>query len=442
MLFVADTFVPLAPLNLLSTLIVTPLPPSLPPLCHLDCNYDTIPQASRCHRIEGALTLHLPPNHSISTLLSSVALATLRAIEGGMRDGSLKLAHEDIHKLHFLDTSYALTPTVLEDFDKVEGADSLGEEPDGVKRAGLIVGILIPLLIVCCCCFAGLMLWRRRRYTPSEDDVDTSEEDDMLGTKGLEAEELSRNPRSSMANSWNGGRDGGFDSRGGEDEDTASDDYESYDEETVWDGSSAAGSARNRTAVASYDDGDEGSEGYSEHSVEEEKCQEDEEWQWQDDYPSSQSFERSEATEDHADLADINANIVCNDNHDHNDALSRISTGSSALAAMGVASTLVATSHSPQQTINGSARATSEASAPARSECSKHSKQEEDLDDDDSHDDDVSSEEDRGSVNPLDPIFENQRRDREKKRKAKKRQKRIRRRYERMNVDGSVDGDP
>jgi len=243
------------------------------PLSQQECEFISNPQVTtqHCHRVEGALTLYFPPNYSLSTLLSSTALATLRAIEGGMNDGSLRLAHDDIRKLHFLSSSYDLHPTVLLPNDDAESVLEDGSSEGG--NIGLILGIIIPLLLLgccCCCCGIGLFLWKRRRDNKPEDDESSVGSDDIVNAKRIIRRE---ERRSSRNDDVAGRRRGGLDDYD-EEEDTDTDDDQgttssddSYNDDTT---STNRSGASQRSKTSNDDNSDSSNSNNSRDSEEEE----------------------------------------------------------------------------------------------------------------------------------------------------------------------------
>ncbi|KAL7536381.1 hypothetical protein ACHAWF_005448 [Thalassiosira exigua] len=130
-----------------------------------ECTLDESPLAAgaKCHVVEGALTLHFPPNYSINTLIQGAQLSTLNAIRDGMFDGSLleDVGHPAILKLTLLEGSYSLAPILPKDPSKDEVV-AIQEEPKKGGSAGLIAGVVVTLLVLCCC-GGGLFVVRRRR---------------------------------------------------------------------------------------------------------------------------------------------------------------------------------------------------------------------------------------------------------------------------------------
>jgi len=139
--------------------------PSDFPLTNKECEF--APPAypnTKCHVMEGALTLYFPPNYSISTLVQGAQLTTLNSIRESMANGDLaKISHPAILNLKLLDSSYSLRPIIP------PGMQILEDEGDkGGGSGGLVAGILIPLLLLCCC---GCCFFRWRRGGGTLDDL-------------------------------------------------------------------------------------------------------------------------------------------------------------------------------------------------------------------------------------------------------------------------------
>jgi len=129
-------------------------------------------KSTQCHHIEGALTLYFPPTYSLTSLLSSTTLTTLKSIQEGMEKGTLKESHHGILDLTFLDGSFSLTP-ILPGDKSVDSSSTEGSKGNG----GLVAGIVIPLLLVLC---LGVLLgWRTHQAKKSalnEEELDMEED--------------------------------------------------------------------------------------------------------------------------------------------------------------------------------------------------------------------------------------------------------------------------
>jgi len=248
------------------------------PLRQQGCESEFIPSDPnvQCHRMEGALTLYFPPNSPIhSSTLSSTTLTMLRAIEGGMNDGSLLLSHPDIRKLHFAaKESYSDFPELGRGgASDSNGGVMVGNDPDG-SNLGLILGIAIPLLLVCCCClgFGAWKVLRRDSLNDNDDDGESSHVEMVMP------------------------EDKAFDDEEGDDEDytdSSSDDYDDdYDEEDE-DADSGSDYAEDdddhgtADASESYDemDAEEGGSARSQSQDQEEPSPNNRDyWDFDDDY--------------------------------------------------------------------------------------------------------------------------------------------------------------
>lgn len=105
--------------------------------------------------MEGALTVHFPPNKSVYTYVQGAQFSTLNAIRDGMAYGHLSTTHPSILGLKLLDSSYSLKPYITPELE-----EAIVQERDK-KNANIAAAVLIPLFILCCCgcCF---FLWKRR----------------------------------------------------------------------------------------------------------------------------------------------------------------------------------------------------------------------------------------------------------------------------------------
>ena len=105
--------------------------------------------------MEGALTLHFPPDYSVFTYVQGAQFSTLNTIRDGMAYGHLSKVHPSILGLKLMDSSYSLAPFITPELQ--EAIVNQREK----RNANIAVAILVPLFILCCCgcCF---VLWKRR----------------------------------------------------------------------------------------------------------------------------------------------------------------------------------------------------------------------------------------------------------------------------------------
>jgi len=120
--------------------------------------------------MEGALTVHFPPEDSVFNYIQGVQFSTLNTIRDDMAYGHYNSDHASILELKLLDSSYSLEPFVTPELQDAINNRQIKQ------RANVAAAVLVPLFILCCCgcCF---FLWKRR-----PDDVDDLHDmvDDMF----------------------------------------------------------------------------------------------------------------------------------------------------------------------------------------------------------------------------------------------------------------------
>ena len=122
-----------------------------------DCQFQIPNINTRCHVMEGALTLHFPPNYSVEQLVQGAHLSALNKLRESMADGSLAYSHESLMDLNFLPSSYTLRPIIDSAFTARLAGSGSGDASSKSVPIGAIVGVIIPLLLCCfcgCCVFA------------------------------------------------------------------------------------------------------------------------------------------------------------------------------------------------------------------------------------------------------------------------------------------------
>ena len=110
--------------------------------------------------MEGALTLHFPPNYSVEQLVQGAHLSALNKLRESMADGTLALSHPALMDLNFLPSSYTLRPIVDSAFSGLNVGTASVKSAKPVP-VGAIVGVIIPLLLLCCCGGCVFACWRK-----------------------------------------------------------------------------------------------------------------------------------------------------------------------------------------------------------------------------------------------------------------------------------------
>ena len=105
--------------------------------------------------MEGALTVHFPPDYSVFTYVQGTQFSTLNTIRDGMSYGHLSKTHPSILGLKLMDSSYSLPPFVTPELQ-----EAIVNEREQ-RNATIAVAVLVPLFILCCC-GCCIFLWKRR----------------------------------------------------------------------------------------------------------------------------------------------------------------------------------------------------------------------------------------------------------------------------------------
>ena len=139
-------------------------------LFDIECRYPPLYEDATCYVMEGALTVHFPPEDSVFNYIQGVQFSTLNTIRDDMAYGHYNSDHASILELKLLDSSYSLEPFVTPELQDAINNRQIKQ------RANVAAAVLVPLFILCCCgcCF---FLWKRR-----PDDVDDLHDmvDDMF----------------------------------------------------------------------------------------------------------------------------------------------------------------------------------------------------------------------------------------------------------------------
>ena len=127
---------------------------------YTECQFPIPYEKSTCYVMEGALTVHFPPDYSVFTYVQGTQFSTLNTIRDGMSYGHLSKTHPSILGLKLMDSSYSLPPLVTPELQ-----EAIVDQREQ-RNANIAVAVLVPLFILCCC-GCCIFLWKRR-----PDDVD------------------------------------------------------------------------------------------------------------------------------------------------------------------------------------------------------------------------------------------------------------------------------